>query len=64
MTQYSKPVRLRNQGHSLAVTIPYNFVREMGLGPGDAALFKREPDGLKLRIISHAAMAAEQEPAE
>jgi antitoxin component of MazEF toxin-antitoxin module len=53
MTQYSKPIAFRRTGGSLAITIPFDFVREIGLVPGDAALFRREPDGLKLRIIRH-----------
>ena len=53
MNTYSKPVRLRRQGGSLGVTIPSELTREMGLSVGDSALFKREPDGLRLRIIRH-----------
>ena len=56
MTQYSKPIAFRLTGGSLAITIPYEMVREMGLVPGDAALFRREPDGLRLMIIRHATM--------
>ena len=56
MTQYSKPFAFRVTGGSLAITIPINIVNEMGLVPGDAALFRREPDGLKLRIIKHSTM--------
>jgi antitoxin component of MazEF toxin-antitoxin module len=58
MTQYSKPIAFRVTGGSLAITIPYEMVREMGLVPGDAALFRREPDGLRLRIIRHSTMVA------
>jgi antitoxin component of MazEF toxin-antitoxin module len=43
-------------GNSLAITIPFELVREIGLVPGDTALFKREPDGLRLRIIRHSKM--------
>jgi antitoxin component of MazEF toxin-antitoxin module len=56
MNQYSKPIVFRQTGSSLAITIPSCFVREIGLVPGDSALFRREPDGLKLRIIKHTAM--------
>jgi antitoxin component of MazEF toxin-antitoxin module len=66
MTQYSKPVRIRVQGGGLGVSIPNQFVREMGLVAGDTALFRLEPDGLKLRIIRHATMVelanAQDEP--
>ena len=44
---------LRQQGSSLVVTIPSDFVRELGLVRGDRAIIRREPDGLKLRIIRH-----------
>jgi antitoxin component of MazEF toxin-antitoxin module len=50
---YSKPVRLRVQGGGLGVTVPQKLVREMGLAAGDSVLFKREPDGLRMRIIQH-----------
>jgi antitoxin component of MazEF toxin-antitoxin module len=53
MTQYSNPFPFRVTGGSLAITIPCEIVRDMGLVPGDTALFKREPDGLRLRIIRH-----------
>ena len=56
MTQYSKPMRIRAQGGGLGVSIPHQFVRELGLAVGDSALFKREPDGLKLRIIRHSTL--------
>jgi antitoxin component of MazEF toxin-antitoxin module len=56
MTQYSKPVRLRQQGGSLGLTIPSEITREMGLSVGDLAMFKREPDGLRIRIIGHPAL--------
>jgi len=35
------------------MTIPSDFVRELGLVRGDRAIIRREPDGLKLRIIRH-----------
>ena len=35
------------------MTVPADYVREMGLVPGDTAFLKREPDGLRLRIIRH-----------
>src|SRR6516162_6812392 len=53
MTQYSNPFPFRVTGGSLAITIPSEIVRDMGLVPGDTALFRREPDGLRLRIIRH-----------
>jgi len=56
MTQYSKPLRLRIQGGGLGVTIPNQFVREMGLIAGDSVLFRREPDGLRMRIIRHSTL--------
>jgi antitoxin component of MazEF toxin-antitoxin module len=56
MNTYSKPVRLRQNGGSVALTIPGELVRELGLAVGDLALFKREPDGLRLRIIGHPAL--------
>lgn len=37
----------------MALTIPAAYVHEMGLVPGDMAFVKREPDGLKLRIVKH-----------
>lgn len=51
----------------MGLSIPTVFVREMGLVPGDSAFIKREPDGLKLRIIRHSTMvelANGQEQAE
>ena len=66
MTQYSKPVRIRVQGGGLGVSIPNQFVREMGLVAGDTALVRREPDGLKFRIIRHSTLVeianAQDEP--
>ena len=47
---------LRQQGSSLVVTIPSDFVRELGLVRGDRAIIRREPDGLKLRIIRHSTL--------
>jgi len=47
---------LRQHGGGLAVTIPADYVREEGLVAGDTALPKREPDGLKLRIIRHSTL--------
>jgi antitoxin component of MazEF toxin-antitoxin module len=47
----------RKVGHgALVVTIPAAYVHEMGLVPGDQALVRREPDGLKLRIIRHSTL--------
>jgi antitoxin component of MazEF toxin-antitoxin module len=51
MSQYIN--LLRQQGSSLVMTIPSDFVRELGLVRGDRAIIRREPDGLKLRIIRH-----------
>jgi hypothetical protein len=31
-------------------------VHEIGLVPGDQAIVKREPDGLRLRIIRHSTL--------
>ena len=47
---------IRQHGGGLAVTIPADYVREEGLVAGDTALPKREPDGLKLRIIRHSTL--------
>jgi antitoxin component of MazEF toxin-antitoxin module len=49
---------LRQQGSSLVVTIPSDFVRELGLVRGDRAIIRREPDGLRLRIIRHSTLVA------
>lgn len=40
----------------MALTIPAAYVHEMGLAPGDHAIVKREPDGLRLRIVRHSKM--------
>ena len=53
MTKELRPGRFRKHGPTLALTIPADYVREMGLVPHDAVIFKREPDGLRLRIIRH-----------
>jgi antitoxin component of MazEF toxin-antitoxin module len=57
MTEYSNQMLFRRQGASLVVSIPFNLVREIGLVPGDAALFQRVPDGLKLRLIRYSPLA-------
>jgi antitoxin component of MazEF toxin-antitoxin module len=54
MSQYINT--LRQQGNSLVVTIPSDFVRELGLVRGDRAVIRREPDGLRLRIIRHSTL--------
>jgi antitoxin component of MazEF toxin-antitoxin module len=46
----------RRHGRALAVTIPAEYVHELGLVPGDMAFPKREPDGLRLRIVRHSKM--------
>jgi antitoxin component of MazEF toxin-antitoxin module len=46
----------RKHGCSLALTIPAEYVHEMGLVPGDSVFPKREPDGLRLRIIRHSSL--------
>jgi len=56
MTSELRPGVFRNHGPSLALTIPADYVREMGLRAGDTALIKREPDGLRLRIIRHSTL--------
>ena len=48
-----RPMVFRNHGRALALTIPAAYVQEMGLVAGDTALVKREPDGLRLRIVRH-----------
>ena len=53
MTKELRPGVFRNHGRALALTIPANYVREMGLVAGDTAFIKREPDGLRLRIVRH-----------
>jgi antitoxin component of MazEF toxin-antitoxin module len=50
------PGIFRKHGSSLALTIPAVYVHEMGLVVGDTAFIKREPDGLRLRIIRHATL--------
>jgi antitoxin component of MazEF toxin-antitoxin module len=65
MTKNIRPGIFRNHGRALALTIPADYVREMGLVAGDTALFKREPDGLRLRIVRHSTLvelANTQEP--
>jgi hypothetical protein len=47
---------IRQHGGGLAVTIPADYVREEGLVAGDTAIPKREPDGLRLRIIRHSTL--------
>ena len=51
-----RPGVFRNHGRALALTIPADYVREMGLVAGDTAFIKREPDGLRLRIIRHSTL--------
>jgi antitoxin component of MazEF toxin-antitoxin module len=51
-----RPMVFRNHGRALALTIPAAYVHEMGLVAGDTAFIKREPDGLRLRIIRHSTM--------
>jgi len=53
MTKELRPGRFRKHASTLALTIPADYVREMGLVPNDTVMFKREPDGLRLRIIRH-----------
>jgi antitoxin component of MazEF toxin-antitoxin module len=53
---YHRPMTIHRYGQSLAVTIPGVYAHELELAPGDRVLFKREPDGLKLRIIRHPTM--------
>jgi antitoxin component of MazEF toxin-antitoxin module len=59
----------RKHGRALAVTIPAALVHEMGLVPGDTAFARREPDGLRLRIVRHSTLvelanAQEAQPEE
>ena len=56
MTKDIRPGIFRNHGRALALTIPADYVREMGLRAGDTAFIKREPDGLRLRIIRHSTL--------
>jgi antitoxin component of MazEF toxin-antitoxin module len=53
MTKEIRRLVFRKHGRALAFTVPAAYVHEMGLVPGDQAIVKREPDGLKLRIIRH-----------
>jgi antitoxin component of MazEF toxin-antitoxin module len=53
MTKEIRPMIFRKHGRALALTIPAEYVHEVALLPGDIALFKREPDGLRLRIVRH-----------
>jgi antitoxin component of MazEF toxin-antitoxin module len=53
MTKEIRPLVFRKHGRALAFTVPAAYVHEMGLVPGDQAIVKREPDGLRLRIIRH-----------
>jgi antitoxin component of MazEF toxin-antitoxin module len=56
MTKELRPVTFRRNGRALALTIPAAYVHEIGLVPGDQAIVKREPDGLRLRIIRHSTL--------
>jgi antitoxin component of MazEF toxin-antitoxin module len=56
MEKALRPGRFRKHGRALALTIPAAYVHEMGLVPGDMAILKREPDGLRLRIIRHSTL--------
>jgi antitoxin component of MazEF toxin-antitoxin module len=56
MTKELRPLVFRKHGRALAFTVPAAYVHEMGLVPGDQALVKREPDGLRLRIIRHSTL--------
>jgi antitoxin component of MazEF toxin-antitoxin module len=56
MIRETKPMILRRHGGSLAVTIPAEYVREIGLAAGDTAIAKHEPDGLRLRFIRHSTL--------
>jgi antitoxin component of MazEF toxin-antitoxin module len=56
MTKELRPGRFRKHATTLAITIPAAYVHEVGLVPGDQAIFKREPDGLRLRIIRHSTL--------
>ena len=53
MTNEIRPMTFRKHGRALALTIPAEYVHEIGLVAGDIAFPKREPDGLRLRIIRH-----------
>jgi antitoxin component of MazEF toxin-antitoxin module len=63
MTKELKPMTFRRHGRALALTIPSTYVHEVGLEPGDIALLKREPDGLRLRIVRYATMGDVSEQA-
>ena len=56
MTKELRPVTFRRNGRALALTIPAAYVHEIGLVPGDQAIVRREPDGLRLRIIRHSTL--------
>jgi hypothetical protein len=56
MIKELRPGRFRKHSSTLALTIPADYVREMGLVPNDTVIFKREPDGLRLRIIRHSTL--------
>jgi phage gp45-like len=56
MEKELRPAVFRKHSRALILTIPAAYVREMGLVPGDTALLKREPDGLRLRIIRHSTL--------
>jgi antitoxin component of MazEF toxin-antitoxin module len=71
MIKELKPMTFRRHGRALALTIPAIYVHEVGLEPGDIALLKREPDGLRLRIVRYStaieltdAQDAENQPAK
>jgi antitoxin component of MazEF toxin-antitoxin module len=53
MSKELKPMTFRRHGRALALTIPAIYVHEVGLEPGDIAFLKREPDGLRLRIVRY-----------
>ena len=56
MQKEIRPIVFRRHGRALALTIPAAYVHEIGLVPGDHAIVKREPDGLKLRIVRHSTL--------
>jgi antitoxin component of MazEF toxin-antitoxin module len=56
MEKELRPAVFRRHGRALSLTIPAAYVHEMGLVPGDTAFIKREPDGLRLRIIRHSTL--------
>ena len=61
---------IHRYGRALAVSIPSEYVHEMGVVPGDTVFFEREPDGLHLRIFQRSTLVefangqAEQEATE